>query len=45
MVKKRAWRYFPHYSTVRDVMRDPARFQVPAEALRRRAQKGDIVDE
>lgn len=45
MEKKRAWRYFPHYSTVRDVMRDPARFQVPAEALRRRAQKGDIVDE
>jgi len=32
--KQLAWKHFRHYSTVRDVMADPARFGVPAEALR-----------
>ena len=35
MEKKLTFNYFPHYSTVRDVMRDPGRFNVPPEALRR----------
>ena len=39
MKKDRDWNTFPHYSTIRDVLRDPARFNVPAEALRRRAIK------
>jgi len=36
MKKKLTFNYFPHYSTVRDVMVDPQRFGVPAEALRRK---------
>lgn len=32
--KKLDWKYFPHYSTVRDVLRDPERFGVPREALK-----------
>jgi len=32
--KKLDWKYFPHYSTVRDVMVDPERFGVPREALK-----------
>lgn len=39
MNKDTDWNTFPHYSTIRDVLRDPARFNVPAEALRRRAIK------
>ena len=39
MRKDTDWNTFPHYSTIRDVLRDPARFNVPAEALRRRAIK------
>ena len=39
MKKDTDWNTFPHYSTIRDVLRDPARFNVPAEALRRRAIK------
>ena len=31
--KQLDWKYFRHYSTVRDVMVDPDRFGVPAEAL------------
>lgn len=31
--KKTGWKYFPHYSTVRDVMADPERFGVPPESL------------
>ncbi len=34
--KQLQWKYFRHYSTVRDVMVDPKRFDVPAEALRPR---------
>ncbi len=34
--KKLSWKYFPHYSTVRDVMADPKRFGVPPEALKRK---------
>jgi hypothetical protein len=33
--KQLQWKYFRHYSTVRDVMVDPQRFGVPPEALRR----------
>lgn len=33
--KDLSWEHFPHYSTIRDVMLDPDRFHVPAEALRR----------
>ena len=31
--KQLDWRHFPHYSAIRDVMRAPSRFGVPAEAL------------
>jgi hypothetical protein len=31
--KQLGWKHFPHYSTIRDVMRDPARFNVPHDAL------------
>ncbi len=31
--KQLEWKTFPHYSTIRDVMRDPKRFSVPPEAL------------
>ncbi len=31
--KKISWNYFQHYSTVRDVMADPGRFQLPVDAL------------
>jgi hypothetical protein len=31
--KQLAWKHFPHYSTIRDVMRDPGRFNVPRDAL------------
>jgi len=34
--KQLQWKYFRHYSTVRDVMVDPDRFGVPPEALRRK---------
>ena len=34
--KQLDWKYFKHYGTVRDVMVDPERFDVPPEALRRR---------
>ena len=33
--KQLQWKYFRHYSTVRDVMVDPDRFGVPPKALRR----------
>lgn len=32
--KQLAWQHFRHYSTVRDVMLDPERFNVPGRALR-----------
>ncbi|MHC4993825.1 MAG: glycoside hydrolase family 117 protein [Planctomycetota bacterium] len=32
-VKDLEWNTFPHYSTIRDVMRDPDRFNVPRDAL------------
>ena len=34
--KQLAWKHFRHYSTVRDVMVDPQRFGVPADALQGR---------
>ena len=40
--KRRDWKYFPHYSTVRDVMQNPGRFNVPNEALYRRPLKKDV---
>lgn len=44
MEKDTDWRNFPHYSTIRDVLRDPARFNVPAEALRRRPVKPNLAE-
>ena len=41
--KRRDWKYFPHYSTVRDVMQNPGRFNVPNEALYRRPLKKGCV--
>ena len=43
--KRRDWKYFPHYSTVRDVMQNPGRFNVPNEALYRRPLKKDVSDD
>jgi hypothetical protein len=40
--KKRDWKYFPHYSTVRDVMQNPKRFDVPAGALHRKPELKDV---
>jgi len=34
VTKKISWNYFQHYSTVRDVMVDPDRFNVPRNALK-----------
>lgn len=34
--KQLQWKYFRHYSTVRDVMVDPERFGVPPGALQRK---------
>jgi hypothetical protein len=36
MKKQLSFNYFPHYSAIRDVMRDPDRFEVPREALTRK---------
>ena len=36
MKKRTTFNYFPHYSTIRDVMQNPDRFGVPREALYRK---------
>lgn len=36
--KQTDWRFFPHYSTIRDVMVDPDRFGVPRESLIEKVQ-------
>ena len=45
VAKRRDWKYFPHYSTVRDVMQNPTRFNIPHEALYRRPLKEDVSND